>query len=91
MLLCGTYKNYVKTLITTLLVVNMSITEHLSCHIGQSYTMAAVVDGVIDSQTLLVFETLLAEAAKFQTMTSPSSEKPISICFFFFFLIDHRL
>lgn len=41
--------------------------------------MAGVVDGVVDSQTPVVFETLLADAAKFQTMTSPSSDNPISI------------
>lgn len=44
------------------------------------YTMAGVVDGVIStkgSPTLAEFETLLAEEdAKFQIMTSPSSEKP---------------
>lgn len=44
--------------------------------------MAGVVDGVIDSQTLVVFETLLADAAKFQTMTSPSSEKKKQISIF---------
>lgn len=44
------------------------------------YTMAGVVDGVIStkgSPTLAEFETSLAEEdAKFQIMTSPSSEKP---------------
>lgn len=44
------------------------------------YTMAGVVDGVIStkgSPTLAEFEILLAEEdAKFQIMTSPSSEKP---------------
>lgn len=60
----------------------MSCKSFFSCRAGQVYTMAGVGDGVISTQgplTLAVFETLLAEEAKFQIMTSPSSDKPISI------------